>query len=80
MTTTTDTTRYFVVPAPGHYGDSAPVLSAHRTMRAARRAAGHPIELARGVTLAYVVRSGMLRKGETLYRAAESLYPIVREG
>ena len=33
------TTTYFVTPAPGHYGDRARVISSHRTLAAARKAA-----------------------------------------
>jgi hypothetical protein len=39
MTITTNETRYIVVPAPGHYGDRTRVLSSHRTVASARKAA-----------------------------------------
>jgi hypothetical protein len=37
--TTTATARYFVVSAPGHYGDRSRVWSSHRTLKAAKKAA-----------------------------------------
>lgn len=58
--------RFFVVPAPGHYGDRATVISSHRTLAAAKKAAG------RG----YVVRVGALKKGDEWTRASEAIYPI----
>lgn len=33
------TTSYIIVSAPGHYGDSSRVISAHRSLAAARRRA-----------------------------------------
>lgn len=60
------TTRYFVVPAPGHYGDRARVLSSHATVTAAKRAAG------RG----FVVREGALRKGAAWLRVYEETYRL----
>lgn len=65
---TTKTTEYFVVPAPGHYGDRARVISSHRTREAAARAA-------KG---GYVVRRGGLRKGAEWLRVYEQTYPEVR--
>lgn len=59
-------TNFFVVPAPGHYGDRAVVMSSHATLAAARRAAG------RG----YVARVGSLTKGSTWLRAWESVCPV----
>lgn len=64
--TATTVTAYFVVPAPGHYGDRSRVLSSHRTAKAARRAAG----------AGYVVRQGALRKGAEWLRSSEQHYPI----
>ena len=61
---TTTNTNYFVVPAPGHYGDRARVLSSHATLAAARKAAG------RG----YTVRIGTLRKGDNWLRVYEETY------
>lgn len=58
--------RFFVVPAPGHYGDSARVISSHATLRAARRMA----------TAGYVVRTGEKRRGNIWLRSYEELYPI----
>ena len=59
-------TSYFVAPAPGHYGDRARVISAHRTLQAARKAA----------TRGFVVRAGGKRKGDEWLRADEQHYPI----
>jgi hypothetical protein len=56
--------RYFVVPAPGHYGDRAVVLSSHATLAAARKAAGP----------GYIVRVGDKHKGETWLRVYEETY------
>lgn len=59
---------YFVVPAPGHYGDRAKVWSSHRSLAAARKAAGP----------GYVVRKGELRKGANWLRVYEEIYPVAR--
>lgn len=59
-------TSYFLVAAPGHYGDRSTVFSSHRTLAAARRAAG------RG----YVVRIGGLRRGDEWLRSSEAIYPV----
>ena len=59
-------TIYFVTPAPGHYGDRTTVLSSHRTLAAAMRAA----------RAAYVVRVGNLRRGDEWFRSMEHYYPI----
>lgn len=62
---------FIVVSAPGYYGDTTRVLSAHRTARAALRA--------RGSWPGLVVRACEgKRKGDVFYRASESLYPVVR--
>ena len=68
MSTTKETT-YFVVVAPGHYGDSTLVYSSHRTLAAARRACGDTC----------VVREGAKRKGERFLRSSEEIYPVARE-
>lgn len=68
-TTETDAVRYFIVSAPGHYGDSTLVFSSHGSLAAARRAASGG---------ALVVREGALAKGDRLYRSAEGIYPIAR--
>lgn len=60
------TTQYFVVPAPGHYGDRATVLSSHATLKAAIRAAG----------AGYSVRVGDKRKGDVWLRVYEESYPM----
>jgi hypothetical protein len=59
-------TSFFVVAAPGHYGDSTRVFSSHRTLQAAKKAAGP----------GYVVRKGHLTKGERFLRAFEDIYPV----
>lgn len=58
---------YFVVPAPGHYGDAATVISSHGTLSAAKRSAGK----------GYCVREGSLRKGARWVRVYEQTYPMV---
>lgn len=60
--------RFFVVPAPGHYGDQAKVYSSHRTIAAARKAAGK----------SEVVRVGNKAKGDTWLRVYEETYPVAR--
>ncbi len=59
-------TKYFVVPAPGHYGDRAQVYSSHRSFAAARKAAGSGA----------VIRQGSHRKGDLWLRVYEETYPI----
>ena len=59
-------TVFFVVPAPGHYGDRCKVVSAHHTLDAAKRAAA----------LGFVVRAGSLRKGTEFTRADEAIFPV----
>ena len=61
------TTRYFIVPAPGHYGDRARVQSSHSTLALAWRAAIH------GET----VRRGEKRKGDEWLRCYEDIYAEV---
>lgn len=60
--------RFFVVPSPGRYGDKARVYSAHRTIEAARKAAGET----------GVVRVGDKAKGETWLRVYEETYPLAK--
>ena len=60
--------RYFVVPAPGYYGDEAEVRSSHSTVTAARKAAGQT----------GCVRVGYKRKGELWLRIWEEQYPIAQ--
>lgn len=60
-------TSYFVVPAPGHYGDKTRVVSSHTTRAAAERA------LIKG----FVARKGDLKKGDEFLRSSESIYPRV---
>ncbi len=64
-------TNFFVVPAPGHYGDRAVVMSSHATLAAARRAAGREYK--------YSVRVGALTKGSEWLRAWEGVYPLAEE-
>jgi hypothetical protein len=59
-------TKFFVVEAPGHYGDTTRVLSSHRTLQAARKAAGSSGR--------YTVRSGALKKGDAFLRVYEQTY------
>lgn len=66
-------TRYFVCPAPGYYGDRVRVLSSHRTIEAARRAA------IGGTHIHYVVRAGHLKKGDWFNSPWDHFYPIVTE-
>lgn len=61
--------KYFVVPAPGHYGDRARVISSHHTLAAARK------ESSQG----YVVRVGALRKGDEWLRVYEATYALAVE-
>jgi hypothetical protein len=65
--TTTATARYFVVSAPGHYGDRSRVWSSHRTLKAAKKAAS-------GGGLC--VRKGSLTKGDEWLRVYEETYPM----
>jgi hypothetical protein len=60
-------TSFFIVPAPGHYGDRARVVSSHRTLAAALKAreAGE------------CVREGTLKKGALWLRAREPFSPRV---
>ena len=61
-------TKYFVVPAPGYYGDRCRVVSSHATAERAISAA----------TSMYVVRVGSKTKGDIFYRADELIYPQYR--
>ena len=63
----TKTERYFLAPAPGHYGDSGRVASHHRSLNAARKAArGRP---------GLVVRAGSKQRGDLWLRVYEDTYP-----
>lgn len=59
-------TSYFVVFAPGHYGNECKVLSSHHTYNAALRAIAD--------TTTLCVRQGHLRKGDTFLRIYEETY------
>lgn len=80
MTTTSRlATCYFLVAAPGHYGDRSTVLSSHRTLAAAIRAAraAHAAsKLGVRTVRRYVVRCGNLRRGDEWLRSSEAIYPI----
>jgi hypothetical protein len=58
---------YFIVSGPGYYGDRCKVISSHRTVEAARKAR-------KRYGLAYVIREGLMRKGDVFLRSAEPLY------
>ena len=60
-------TLYFVVAAPGHYGDRTRVVSSHRTLTGAKKNA----------TAGYVVREGEVAKGAEFTRSDEQVYPII---
>lgn len=63
-------TNYFLVPAPGYYGDKARVLSAHAELKAARGAARQCPGL--------VVRVGKMEAGDRWLRAYEEIYPVAK--
>lgn len=63
-------TRYFVVAAPGYYGDKTRVVSSHATRETAIKAA------AKGN---YVARVGAMRKGEIFLRHWEGIYSKASE-
>ena len=58
-------TNYFIISAPGHYGDRTRVISSRGTLKAARKARG----------AGECVREGALKKGAVFFRSAESVYP-----
>jgi hypothetical protein len=60
----TTTTTYAVIPAAGYYGDYATVMSTHRTLAAARKAARPTAN----VRYAVIERDGT-RKGDRVHRA-----------
>ena len=62
---------FIVVPAPGHYGDRATVISSHRTQAAALRAI-------RGFPGLCVRESPGAKKGDAWFRANEATSPMVR--
>lgn len=66
--------KFFVVIAPGFYGDAGTrVVSSHYTIDAARKGAATPAS----AHCRFVVRAGSLRKGDHFGRFYESIYPIV---
>jgi hypothetical protein len=60
---------YFVVPAPGHYGDVTRVLGSYATLADARRSIGR--------SSSAVVRKGQMEKGDRWLRVYEQVYPLV---
>lgn len=66
MSQTKTVNSYFVVPAPGHYGDRARVYSGHRTLAAAKKAARQ----------GGIVRVGNKGKGDEWLRVYEETYPV----
>lgn len=62
-------TNYFVVPAPGWYGDETEVISSHKTLKAALRAANRENRIA---------RVGNKQKGARFSRASEDIYPAAK--
>jgi hypothetical protein len=62
---------YFIVEAPGHYGDRSKVLSCHNTASEAKRSMGRNKRLC--------VRKGCMLPGDLWLRAYEQFYPIVTE-
>lgn len=65
---------YVIVPAPGHYGDKTRVLSAHRTLSAARRAKGRDNTVVIRPATPGLVDS----KGDEWLRVYEETAPIVQ--
>lgn len=65
MSRSTMKTLYFVVPAPGNFQGSTKVLSSHRTISAALKAAGPGFE----------VRIGSKRKGDWFFEGTDRIYP-----
>ncbi len=68
------TNPYVVVPAPGHYGDAARIISTHRTREAARRAAARA---SRRGACRYVARQHWGRTSGPWLRVYEQSAPIV---
>lgn len=61
-------TKYFIVEAPGTYGDRGHIWSSHRTLAAAKKNCG----------TGSVVRAGSLKRGDKWLRVYEQTYPIVK--
>lgn len=69
------TPRYFIVAAPGYYGDDRTrVLSSHATLAAARREAASCRRL---FAFPVVIREGAKRAGEEWFRVYEETYRLV---
>lgn len=64
----TTETKFFVVPAPGHFGNVTEVLSSYRTLAAARKAAKP------GESFRCEVRSGGKKKGDKWYAGSARYY------
>ena len=62
-------TKYFLVAAPGYYGDRTRVISSHRTLDAARRAA-------RGLNAA--IYAGEQKRGSECLRVYEQFHSAIR--
>lgn len=62
-------TIYFLILAPGCYGDYTHVISSHRSLVAARKARRGNARIA--------IREGSASKGDVIYRDAEHLFPRV---
>ena len=62
-------TKYFLVAAPGYYGDRTRVISSHRTLDAARRAA-------RGLNAA--IYAGEQKRGSEWLRVYEQFHSAIR--
>ena len=62
-------TKYFLVAAPGYYGDRTRVISSHRTLDAARRAA-------RGKNAA--IYAGEQKRGSEWLRVYEQFHSAIR--
>ena len=63
-------TSYFVVAAPGHYGDRTRVVSSHKNATLAKRAA-------RKLGPGFVVREGGKKRGDVFVAASGSIFRIV---
>lgn len=61
-------TKFFVVPAPGHFSGATTVLSSHRTLAAARKAAKA------GESFRCEVRIGGKKKGDKWYADSARYY------
>lgn len=58
--------KFFLVPAPGYYGDRARALSSHGTLAAACKRKGRDSSV--------VIREGSKSRGDTWLRSSENVY------